>query len=146
MVKPHEGGPNGCRDTTTAASLIGAFGASTLSFRIQRELGARGDGDITWIPWADGLMFVATVASFAVVALLLAGQREPCVNRWSAGTLAASAVLAASYPPAILAHYRLLGGKGRQGPRANPEPLERWITIVAGFLAVGVAVLAYRSA
>ena len=129
----------------TAASLIGAFGATTLTFRIQRELQVGDSGEKNWIPWADALMLVATIASFIVVASLLA-LRTTGIERLAAAGLAAAAVLAAGYPPAILAHYRLLPGSSRGGKRTNPEPPERWITYFSALVAIAAAIAAYCSA
>lgn len=44
-------------------------------------------------------------------------------------------VLTFSYVPTILAHYRLILGGRRRGPRKNPEPPERRLTLTCGFCA-----------
>ena len=43
------------------ASVIGAFGAAMLFFRIQRELQMRKAGERVWLPLADWLIFAATL-------------------------------------------------------------------------------------
>ena len=54
---------------------------------------------------------------------------------------AATSMMVAGYIFGILAHYRLLFGKGRTGPRDNPEPAERWIVILSVVLAIAVFLL-----
>ena len=46
------------------ASVIAAFGAAMLFFRVQREITMREQDERNWIPWADWLLVVATLVSF----------------------------------------------------------------------------------
>jgi hypothetical protein len=131
----------------TAASIVGAFGTSVLTFRIQREIEVEKSGGPTWIPWADVQMLGATVTSLAVVGVLLVvGSEVSATLRLASAGLAAAAVLAAGYPPAVLAHYRLLPGSSRTGPRTNPEPAELVLVLLSAALALAAAAAAYRNA
>jgi hypothetical protein len=53
---------------------------------------------------------------------------------------AAALVGLAGYVIGILAHYRLVFGSRRVGPRDNPEPSERTVVFVTVVTAVGVFV------
>jgi hypothetical protein len=131
----------------TAASIVGAFGTSVLTFRIQREIDVQRSGGPSWIPWADMQMLAATVMSLAVVAVLLAvGSESSPILRLASAGLAAAAVLAAGYPPAVLAHYRLLPGSSREGPRSNPELTAGLLVLLSAALALAAAAAAYRNA
>jgi hypothetical protein len=117
----------GTSDLLTVASILSAFGSAMLFFRIQRELTMHERVEILWIPWADWLLIGATLISLLAVILpifLSAGSRLPLA------AITAATVLVAGYVIAILAHYRLFLGFGRQGPRTNPEPAEAIIVLM----------------
>ena len=124
------------------AGIISAVGVTVLFFRIQRELQMKERNERTWIPWADRLAFGATFLSMLVLAVTLIDRDSSSrFSAWLAPLLVASVVLVIGYAPAILAHYRLLGGPD-VGPRDNPEPVEKWIvwgTLVLATIAAYVA-------
>jgi hypothetical protein len=132
----------------TIASIIAAFGAAMLPFRIQRELEMRQQGERNWLPWADRLLVGATLTSLLLVILPLVAMAHPSplAVALERAACAAAAILVSGYVFALLAHYRLIWGGKQAGPRANPEPAERlaaWITLVlaaAAFVAVFMAV------
>lgn len=125
---------------STVASIIAGFGVAMLFFRIQRELEMQGRDEIIWIPWADWLLIVATLISLiGVLFPLLLLPAFPLIGRFIVAACGASVLLVAGYVLAILAHYRLLWGKCRSGPRDNPEPAER----VLVYLSVVVSLLCF---
>jgi len=127
-------------DLLTVASILAAFGSAMLFFRIQRELTMHDRAEIQWIPWADWLLILATLVSLLAVILPIffaAGLRLPLA------AASAATVLAAGYVPAILAHYRIILGFGRQGPRTNPEPSELFIVLLSLVAATSAFVLQF---
>ena len=64
----------------TVASIISAFGAAMLFFRIQRELDMKKQGERIWLPVADWLLVAATVVSLLANAFprigLVLGRRN----------------------------------------------------------------------
>lgn len=137
-------------DLTTVASIIAAFGVATLFFRIQRELEMGKAGERVWIPWADWLIVIATLCSLLLVLLpLLIFERNNLLAKAvSTSACVASVILLAGYVLAILAHYRLLFGCGRSGPRDNPEPAEMILFIVsllvAGALSLYILIVNFK--
>lgn len=124
-------------DMNTAAgvaAIIAGFGSAVLVFRIQRESDMYKLGERTWIPWADRLLIASVVIALVFVLLPLivspatASTRVPLFSR---ALLAASIILLAGYVFSILAHYRLIFGGEREGPRINPEPAEEAIVNLA---------------
>jgi hypothetical protein len=123
----------------TVASIISAFGAAMLFFRIQREINMKEKGERVWLPMADWLLVAATLFCLLLVIIPLVsfgGLRLPTA---AAGT---AAILVAGYVLAIMAHYRivfdrafLIWGAKRIGPRDNPEPSELILACFAGACA-----------
>lgn len=124
----------------TLAGLIVAFATPLILFRIQRELDMHERGEITWIPWADWLLILASVACLVGVLLPLAMglHSSAVVLNACAAILAASIALVAGYIFSILAHYRLILSFGRSGPRTNPEPSEVVLIVLTVALALGI--------
>jgi hypothetical protein len=124
----------------TVASIIAGFGAAMLAFRLEREVKAGDEGEPMWIAWADWLLIAATLISLSLGLLpVISGViREPWQTAVASAGTSAAVVLTFGYVPAILAHYRLIFGGRRAGPRTNPEPSERWLTIGFGILGVVV--------
>ena len=122
---------------TNVASVIGAFGAAMLFFRIQRELQMRKAGERVWFPLADWLIFAATLVSLLLVILPLVttDPKSPTYLKLPAAACGAAAVLVAGYLFAILAHYRIFFGQSRTGPRNWAEPWE----VLFSFVAVAAA-------
>jgi amino acid permease len=122
----------------TVASIIAAFGSTMLVFRIQRELYMHDQKEVQAIPWADRLLVVATLVCLGLVVLpLIACTNRPgLLTELPRAACAAAVLMVAGYILALLGHYRLLGGGARTGPRANPEPAEKWVVIVTLLLAV----------
>jgi hypothetical protein len=122
----------------TIASIIAAYGSSTLFFRVAREIEMHNQREINWIPCADRMMVGATILSLVLVILPLL---LPPPNFWRFSSVpkaayAAAVTLAAGYPFAILAHYRFLfSKKSAIECRVNPEPAERWLVLVTVLLA-----------
>ena len=128
----------------TIASVIAGFGAAMLVFRIQPA-----QDQLHWIPWADRLLVAATLISLLLVLLPLTagGNRLGICAQLPAAACAAAVTLMAGYVLALLAHYRLILGRGRSGVRSNPEPAERWlvfIAIAAAFVLFLITLLRYR--
>jgi hypothetical protein len=123
---------------STIASIISAFGAAMLFFRIQRELQMGEKAERVWLPVADWLLVGATLLSllFVIVPLVIFSA-----HRLPSGASGAAAVLVAGYVFAILAHYRILFGANRSGPRSNPEPSELLFVILS--VGCALAVLAF---
>jgi uncharacterized membrane protein YhaH (DUF805 family) len=131
----------------TVASLIAAFGGALLVFRIQREIQMHDQMEIQWIPWADRLLVGATLTALLLVLLPLTAltNRPGRLADLPSAACAAAVLMVAGYIFAILAHYRLLFGRRRSGPRLNPEPAERWIVLATLLLAaILLAALLFR--
>ena len=125
------------------AAIIAGFGSAMLFFRIERELRMSEEGEVTWIPWADWLLVAGTLVSLLLVIFPIVGlkSRPSLLASLPMAGCAATSIMVAGYIFGILAHYRLLFGKGRTGPRDNPEPAERWIVILSVVFAIAVFLL-----
>ena len=130
----------------TIASIIAAFGASMLMFRIQRELHMGGRGEIIWLPIADWLLVAATLICLLLVVVPLTFSSA---TKFPAACAAASSIMVSGYVFAILAHYRIifdrkwaLWGQKQMGPRRNPEPAE--LIFVVFTLVAALAVFLVR--
>jgi len=122
----------------SVASIVVGFGATILVFRIQRELEMQEREEVIWIARADWLVIIATtIAGFAGLILPLSIPWLQCTQLPAAACASAVALLI-GYVFAILAHYRLVFGRTRSGPRENPEPAER--VLFWGFIAIAVVV------
>ncbi|WP_155401825.1 hypothetical protein [Chromobacterium violaceum] len=130
---------------STIASIIAAFGVAMLFFRIQRELQMQKRGELNWIPWADWLLLFASLLAllFVLLPLVAAHQTSWAYRFMPPSACAASIVLLAGYPIAILAHYQFIFAFGRTLPRVNPEPSEAAVVVSAVVIAIGVAYWAY---
>jgi biopolymer transport protein ExbD len=122
----------------TIASIIAGFGAAMLTFRIQRELQMSENNEVTWIPWADWLLIFATIFSLLMVIfpIVTVGTRSGILKNLPAAGCSASSIMVTGYILGILAHYRLIFGKKRSGPRDNPEPAEKIITFISILFSV----------
>lgn len=123
----------------TVASILSGFAVTVLMFRIQRELNVRERHPDwpNWLAWSDYLVLAAIVVSLIFVVLPIVSLREPSegVLKFAAGSCAASVILLAAYPFAILDHYRIEIGAKRNGERTKGEPVERVIVTAAFILA-----------
>ena len=93
-----------CADAGTlanVASVIGAFGAAMLFFRLQRENEVRERGGRAWFPLADWLLVMATALCFLLVILPLILSKDVKLPGAAAG---AAAIMVTGYIFAILAH------------------------------------------
>lgn len=100
-------------------------------------------GERIWLPWADWLLMGAILASLLLVILpLLIGF----ANTLPVAAAAASCIAVAGYIPSLLAHYRIIFGAGRSGPRTNPEPWECFLVISTAIAAIVVGGWAYVAA
>lgn len=124
----------------TVASIITAFGAAMLFFRIQRELEMGDLGEVNWLPWSDRLLLVATLMCLLLVLIptMLIGETKSILTRLPLAANTTALVLVAGYIFGILAHYRLFFGTKRTGKRENPEPAEKVIVFFFGLVAVAV--------
>lgn len=106
---------------STVASITSGFGVAMLFFRIQRELQMGKEGEPVWIPMADWLLVCATLVSLLLVILPLVALSAPegLLLRLPSAACSASSILVAGYILSILAHYRLLFGRKRTGPRSE---------------------------
>lgn len=129
----------------TVASIISGFGITVFVFRIQRELKMKDKDEQIWIPWADFLIIGAVWAALLLVILplLIISNITEMVIRFSKAVCSSASILLACYMLAIMAHYRIIFGKRRSGPRNNPEPSERIIIIGAVILALLVFLLVF---
>jgi uncharacterized membrane protein YidH (DUF202 family) len=125
----------------TIASIISAFGAAMLFFRIQRELYMEKQGERIWLPMADGLLVAATLICLLLVIVPLVSFSAPN-TKLPAAASGSAAILVAGYVLAILAHYRIMFGRERlfwgerrKGRRHNPEPSERFLSLAASVFA-----------
>jgi hypothetical protein len=125
------------------ASITAAFGTTVLIFRVQRENDMRAKKERVWLPAADWLLLAATVASLLLVLVPISAGYT---LRISASASAAASVCVAGYIPAILAHYRIVLGSRRSGPRDNPEPLELVWVLVTLLAALAVAAFVFLRA
>jgi hypothetical protein len=82
----------------------------------------------------------ATLVSLLLVILPLVAVTASAgiLHRLPAAACSASSVLVAGYILSILAHYRLLFGRKRAGPRSNPEPAEKVLVLMTGALAAAL--------
>jgi hypothetical protein len=130
---------------STIAGIIAAFSVSMIFFRVQREIQMHGDGEINWVPWADRLLLLSSFLSLICVLLPLVAAHPSswAYQRLPGPACAATVVLVAAYPAAILAHYRFILGCGREGERDNPEPAERWIVWFALASSLATAAWSY---
>ena len=130
----------------TIASIITAFSVAMLFFRIQRELQMAKEMEINWIPWADWLLFGAAWVSvlFVILPLVAAHPDSPIYRLVPPAASGASSILVVGYTLAILAHYRLIFGGGRTGPRTNPEPGERGVVVATLVAAVAEFLWAFH--
>lgn len=131
----------------TIASLIAGFGIAMLFFRIQREIEMNNRSERIWIPTADWLLVAATVICLAMVLLpLVSGFFESrTAARVAAASCSGSILLVVGYVFAILAHYRLILGFGRSGPRDNPEPSERVLVMVTCVASISLSTWVFLS-
>jgi hypothetical protein len=122
------------------AAIIAGFGSAMLFFRIDRELRMGERNEVTWIPWADWLLIAATLVSLLLVILPVVAldSRPGLLENLPAAGCAATSIMVAGYIFGILAHYRLIFGRNRAGPRGNPEPAEMILVFIAAVLAVEV--------
>lgn len=126
------------------AVMIVTLGFSVLIYRIQRELKMHERGEIVWIATADWLMVVATAVSILFVLLPVSIGDVSAQGRLPTSAAAFGLTLTLGFVPAILAHYRLILGGSRQGPRTNPEPGEALVvaaTLVTAILVAAVVAL-----
>jgi hypothetical protein len=125
----------------TVASIVTAAGVTMLFFRIQREAEMQRRREPTWIPVADRLLLGATFTAIVLVLLpIILFDSKFLSRRVPTAGCGAALIALGGYVLALLAHYRLMFGSGRTGPRENPEPAER--TIVIGATAVAVVLFA----
>ena len=120
----------------TVASIVVAYAVTVLIFRLQRELRMREQGERTWVALADWLPIVAFLIAVLFVALPVLAVDPALRGPLPRAAAMLSLVLCLGWIPAILAHYRLLFGAHRTGPRRNPEPLEAVFVLASGLMGL----------
>jgi hypothetical protein len=123
----------------SVASILSGFGITVLMFRVQRELKLKEmkPPKVIRLAWADYLILSAITLSLILVVLpllLLRSVPEICITP-SAASCAASCILLAAYPIAIIDHYHIEWNK-RSGKGLKGEPGERLIVTAAATLAL----------
>ena len=83
--------------------------------------------EITWIPWADRLVLIASLAALRVIAVILIAGPLPLVIRVGRADISSAVIALIGYVFAIFARYRVILAGSRAGERENPEPSEREI-------------------
>ncbi|HEV1993742.1 MAG TPA: hypothetical protein VGR03_05380, partial [Candidatus Acidoferrum sp.] len=124
-------------DSIAVAAILIGFGLTTIMFRVQRELYVREvKKEENWIAWADFLIFASVLL---VLLLIVVPLFAFSVQTFAPAASAAAFILQAGYIPAILAHYRIGIGKGRNVKGLvykRGEPAEKWIVCVSGAIAL----------
>jgi hypothetical protein len=120
------------------ASTVVGFGSVILMFRIQRELQMRDKNETSWIAYSDWLVIVAMIMAGSLGLALPLSIRWFQLTKFPAAACSSSVILLIGYVFAILAHYRLILGRGRRGRRKNPEPAEKVLISIFGVLATDV--------
>jgi hypothetical protein len=124
------------------SSIVGAFGAGMLFFRIGRELQMQSKNEPIWIPRADLLILGATLLSLFQLLLLIAVDEFSQIRLLARAMTGSSIVLLIAYLPALLSHYRIWFGRGRTGPREIGEPWEILFVYGGGLIAVTIMIIA----
>jgi hypothetical protein len=124
------------------ASVIAAFSIAMIFWRVQRELQMSQNGEVNWIPRSDFMLISAAGISLILILLPLVSLSP---SSWMyrvvpPAACAGAVVLVTGYPFALLAHYRLILGGRRVGPRSNPEPSERWIVPITWGAAIAAVI------
>ena len=127
------------------AGGVAAIGVTILIFRIQRELRMHEKGEITWVAFCDWLVIVATIVSLLFVILPVVVGDPATQGPLPAAAAALGVILMIGWIPSVLAHYRLILGKNRTGPRTNPEPAEGLLVILFGVLGLVIFGLVFFS-
>lgn len=127
-------------DLIAVAGIAIAVGVAVFIFRVQREIQMHEVGERTWVAVADWLAIAATIVSLLFVILPIVAADPARLGRLPAAATAMAVLFAVGYFPAILAHYRLIFSRGRQGPRDNPEPAEARLVLAFGLIGIGVFV------
>ncbi|HLK09063.1 MAG TPA: hypothetical protein VKV30_14000 [Candidatus Angelobacter sp.] len=130
-------------DLIAVSAIVIGFGVTAIMFRVQREIHmGEEQNEVKWIAWSDWLIFGSVLLALflAVIPLLAFSYRS-----FAAAACTAAIILQAGYIPAILAHYRIDIGRGRDIkdlPRERGEPAEKWIVCVSGIVALVFFILA----
>ena len=120
---------------------VTAIGVAIIIFRIQRELRMSEKKETTWVAFCDWLAIVATILSLLFVILPVVVGDPATQGSLPSAAAAMGVVFLIGWILAVLAHYRLIFGKNRTGPRTNPEPAEGILVVifaVFGFLIFGL--------
>jgi hypothetical protein len=138
------------------SSIVAGFGTAVLLFRIQRELYMDEKKQPQWVPGSDWMLIVAIGLSllFVLLPITAINFSSTIGSRIPVASCAASLILMAGYPFAILAHYRLIlysnieNGTPSIGPeedqnngRVRTEPAEAKVILVTGIVSVFVGVI-----
>ncbi len=115
-------------DLVAVSAIIFGFGVAIFIFRLQREISVM-ENHPDWpirLAWADYLILISIALVSAGLITLLASPFSTLLPRIFASD---SVLLQLGYIPAIFAHYRIVVGARRTGPRQTGEPAERFIVI-----------------
>jgi hypothetical protein len=129
-------------DLISVSAIVVGFGVTAVMFRVQRELYVLEvlKIKVLWLAWADylivGSIFLAVFG--ATIPLLVFPKPSVCLFSLAASSCVGALILQAGYGPSILAHYRIVLGGSREGPRARGEPIEQALVIGTSLLAAGL--------
>jgi uncharacterized BrkB/YihY/UPF0761 family membrane protein len=116
---------------------------SILIFRIKREMDMAEKGETTWIAFSDWLVVIALLVAGLFVLVPLLATDAAGRGRLPISGLIFAIVMVLGWVPAILAHYRLILGRRRRGPRHNPEPMEAAIVVAVVLLSAAAFAVTY---
>lgn len=128
---------------TVGAVLLG-FQMAALAWRLKRELRMMALCELTWLTWADRMVYLSVVV--LVVGVFIAPVLGDVPSDWVAWLLGLALIIFAATPPVIAAHYELYGAPHRPSTRPPVTTQEKqalgvvWTFIVAYF-AAGLVVL-----
>lgn len=127
---------------STAMAIVG-LSFTILIFRVKREIDMSEKGETTWIAFSDWLVVIALLIAGLFVLIPTLASDAAGRGRLLLSALVFSVVMVLGWVPAIMAHYRLIFGRRRTGPRDNPEPAEVAIVITVVLLSATAFAVTY---
>jgi len=125
------------------AAMVFTFGAAVLVFRLRREVEMGDKGERIWVAFSDWLVIIAMGVAALFVILPLLAEDSASSGRLPKAAAALCVVLALGWVPSILAHYRLILGFSRTGPRRNPEPTEALLVFLSALVGVAMFLIVF---
>ena len=127
----------------TVAGVMLDIAIAILLVRLAREVTMRERTEQNWLAFSDWLAVFAALLTFTVMVLVLLEPQPGKFLRFQRPMVVAATILIVGYGPAILAHYRFLGGAKASGPRRNPEPLEAIVVPLCAVVAATVGLFVF---